>query len=150
MFSCDYCKFSQNMFFPGNYSCVWFLRYRNAMNIRGGSRAAVTSKMERFVIIVNGFKPLTVTTKRSILDVAAALDPPLPSDLSIHGKTYIIKQVTAVRWGVLEFPRDRFSSQGSLQLILAIWLRKTIYRTSFNSRQPSKGYMMVFYFVGFK
>ena len=35
----------------------------------GGSRAAATSKMERFVI-VNGWK-------HSILDVAAALDPPL-------------------------------------------------------------------------
>ena len=46
-------------------------------NIRGGSRAAATSKMERFVIIVNGFKPLTISTKRSILDVRAALDPPL-------------------------------------------------------------------------
>ena len=45
--------------------------------IRGGSRAAVTSKMERFVIIVNGCQPLTVITKHSILDVAAALDPPL-------------------------------------------------------------------------
>ena len=33
--------------------------------------------MERFVIIVNGWKPLTIITKRSILDVAAALDPPL-------------------------------------------------------------------------
>ena len=33
---------------------------------RGGSRAAATSKIERFVIIVN-----------SILDIAAALDPPL-------------------------------------------------------------------------
>ena len=44
---------------------------------RGGSRAAATSKMERFVIIVNGLKPLTIITKRSILDVAAALDPPL-------------------------------------------------------------------------
>ena len=44
---------------------------------RGGSRAAATSKMERFVIIVNGFQPLTIITKRSILDVAAALDPPL-------------------------------------------------------------------------
>ena len=42
---------------------------------RGGSRAA--AKMERFVIMVNGFQPLTVITKRSILDVAAALDPPL-------------------------------------------------------------------------
>ena len=45
--------------------------------IRGGSRATATSKMERFVIIVNGWKPLTIITKRSILDVAAALDPPL-------------------------------------------------------------------------
>ena len=40
-------------------------------------RAAATSKMERFVIKVNGSKLLTVITKRSILDVVAALDPPL-------------------------------------------------------------------------
>ena len=33
--------------------------------------------MERFVIIVNGFLPLTIITKRYILDVAAVLDPPL-------------------------------------------------------------------------
>ena len=33
--------------------------------------------MERFVIIVNDWKPLTIITKRSILDIAAALDPPL-------------------------------------------------------------------------
>ena len=39
-------------------------------------RAAATSKMERFVIKVNGW-PLTIITKHSILDVAAALDPPL-------------------------------------------------------------------------
>ena len=44
---------------------------------RGGSRAAAASKMECFVIIVNGFLPLTIITKHSILDVAAALDPPL-------------------------------------------------------------------------
>ena len=44
---------------------------------RGRSRTAATSKMERFVIIVNGCKPLTIITKRSILDVAAVLDPPL-------------------------------------------------------------------------
>ena len=44
---------------------------------RGGSRTAATSKMDRFVIIVNGWKPLTIITKRSILDVAAVLDPPL-------------------------------------------------------------------------
>ena len=45
--------------------------------IRDGSRAAATSKMECFVIIVNGFQPLTIITKHSIVDVAAALDPPL-------------------------------------------------------------------------
>ena len=33
--------------------------------------------MERLVIIVNGWKPLTIITKRSILDDAAALDPRL-------------------------------------------------------------------------
>ena len=45
--------------------------------IRGGSRTAATFKMERFVIIVNGFQSLTIITKRSILDVAAVLDPHL-------------------------------------------------------------------------
>ena len=44
---------------------------------RGGSRAAATSKMEHFVIIVNGLQPFTIITKHSIFDVAAALDPPL-------------------------------------------------------------------------
>ena len=33
--------------------------------------------MEHFVLIVNGWKPLTIIKKPSILDVAAALDPPL-------------------------------------------------------------------------
>ena len=31
------------------------------------------------MIIVNGWKPVTIITIRSILDVAAALDPPLRS-----------------------------------------------------------------------
>ena len=44
---------------------------------RGGSRTAATSKMEHFVIIVKGFQLLTIIPKRSILDVAAILDPPL-------------------------------------------------------------------------
>ena len=44
---------------------------------RGGSRTAATSKMERFVITVNGWKPLAIITKLSISDVAAVLDPPL-------------------------------------------------------------------------
>ena len=45
--------------------------------VTGGSRIVATSKMECFVIIVNGFQPLTIITQCSILDVAAALDPPL-------------------------------------------------------------------------
>ena len=52
--------------------------------LRGGSRAAATSKMKYFVIIVNGWKPLTIITKRSILDVAAALDPPLILMIKTH------------------------------------------------------------------
>ena len=44
--------------------------------IRGGSSVAATSMIEHFVILINGWKPLTITTKRSILDVVAALDTP--------------------------------------------------------------------------
>ena len=47
------------------------------MQPRSGSRTATISKMERFVIIVNGWRQLTIITKRSILDFAAVLDPPL-------------------------------------------------------------------------
>ena len=61
---------SQNWYIAS--SSLWGL-----ILVRGGSRAAATSKMESFVIIVNGCQPLTIITKRSILDVAAALDPPL-------------------------------------------------------------------------
>ena len=48
-------------------------------NSRGRSRTAATSKMERLLIIVNGFQLLTIITKRSILDVVAVLDPLLNS-----------------------------------------------------------------------
>ena len=54
---------------------IFFKTRRN--KCRSGSRAAASSKMERFLIIVNGWKPLAIITKRSILDVVAALDPPL-------------------------------------------------------------------------
>ena len=42
---------------------------------RGGYRIAATSKIECFVIILNGFQPLTIIAKHTILDVAVALDP---------------------------------------------------------------------------
>ena len=45
--------------------------------LRGGSRTAATPKMECFEIIVNDFQPLTIITKRPILDVAAVIDPSL-------------------------------------------------------------------------
>ena len=54
------------------------------INHRGGSRTAATSKMEHFVIIVNGFQPLTTITKCSILVVAAVLDPPLNQMIHIY------------------------------------------------------------------
>ena len=57
--------------FPGNDA----LLYEEARGSR--SRAAATSKMERSVIIVNGWKPLTIITKCSIFDDAVTLDPPL-------------------------------------------------------------------------
>ena len=44
---------------------------------RGGSKTAATSKIKLYVIIVNGFQPLTIITKWFILNVAAVLDPPL-------------------------------------------------------------------------
>ena len=53
-----------------------FVAHQLSFSSRDGSRTAAISKMERFVIIVNGWKSLTIITKRSILDVTAALDPP--------------------------------------------------------------------------
>ena len=59
------------------YYYPWSLKH----STRGRSRTAATSKMECFVIIVTGWKPLTIITKHSILDDAAALDLPLVSIL---------------------------------------------------------------------
>ena len=55
--------------------------YYLCITIRGGSRVAATSKIEQFMVIDNGFQPLTIITKRSILDVSAALDLPLAMSL---------------------------------------------------------------------
>ena len=55
---------------------IWIIE-RETLFHRGGSRTAATSKMKHFVIMVNGFQPLTIITKISILEVAAVLDPPL-------------------------------------------------------------------------
>ena len=74
-------------------------RKRNIYLIsRGGSRAAATSKMACFVIIVNGYQPLTIITKRSILDAAAALDPPLISNSNINPKYDCNKSGLHLNW----------------------------------------------------
>ena len=67
-FSFFFCNKASNI-------CLWS---SNHETFRGRFRTAATSKKERFVRIVNGFQPLTIITKRSISDVAAVLDPPLP------------------------------------------------------------------------
>ena len=69
-----------------------------AVVVRCGSRVAATSKMEHFVMIVNDFQPLTIITKPSSLDVAAALDPPL-----IKYIKYIILIEKEMLFLVLEF-----------------------------------------------
>ena len=60
------------------------------MKRRGESGPAATSNMARFVIIVNGFQLLSIITKRSIFNVAAALDPPLKSSLYCDDTMYQI------------------------------------------------------------
>ena len=70
---------------------------------RGGSRTAATSKMERFVIIVNGFQPLTIVRKRSILDVVAALDPPLVRGSSVYLEKYRIMTFAYLKYLIHEF-----------------------------------------------
>ena len=59
------------IFYVNKSSVILFSLYR------GGFRPVATSKMKLFVIIVNGFQPLAIITKCSILDVAAVLDSPL-------------------------------------------------------------------------
>ena len=75
------------MLSEANFNII--LQQDSFYTLRGGSRAAATSNTEQFVIVVNGFQPLTIITKRSILDVAAALDLPLSS----YAKSYVIPQL---------------------------------------------------------
>ena len=60
------------------------------------SRTAATSKMERFVIVVNGLKPLTSIIRCSILDIAAVLYPPwvsLATECTFNFNRRFLKQV---------------------------------------------------------
>ena len=51
---------------------------------RNGSRTAATSKVELFVIIVNGFQSLTVIKKSATFDIAALLVTDMYVDLSMQ------------------------------------------------------------------
>ena len=70
-----------------NFEGELSLKHSQKPIYRDGYRTAATSKMERFVIIVNGWKPLAIIIKRSILDVAEVLDPPL--DLDKNNKYFL-------------------------------------------------------------
>ena len=63
---------------------------------RGGSRTAATSKMKLFVIVVNGFQPLAIITKSSILDFGTVLDPPL-TRLFLKGGSKIFSYINCCR-----------------------------------------------------
>ena len=66
------------------------IKYDFLYNIRGGSGTAATSRMELFEIIVNGWKPITIINKCSILNVTVVLNPSLKRSFCI---TQYIKNI---------------------------------------------------------
>ena len=71
------------LIFKGKCEVLYLFLQFFAFQGRGGSRTAATSKMKRFMIIVNSFQPLTIITKCTNLDVAAALGLPLQSTVKL-------------------------------------------------------------------
>ena len=108
------------------------------MIIRGGSRTAATFKMEHFVIIVNGWKPLTIITKCSILDVRAVLDPHLgviSGTFSVEcwarSQTLVINTpliLVLIRAGIVDKRKTTF--------LLSVVLRWSFYNTNTKSISP--------------
>ena len=90
---------------------------KNHVYLFGGeSRTVVIFKMERFVIIANSFQPLTIITKRSILDVAAVLDhPPL---LLFHFIYYIM---SIYYYFILLLTKSIFSYKPFMKLRLKLY-----------------------------
>ena len=77
------------------------------------------------MIIVNGWKPLTIITKRSILDVAAVLDPPLVLVLFIR----ISQQIVSVNKKIFRCEHHKLIS-----IILTLSL--TVHRWAGNKTAP--------------
>ena len=72
------------------------------------------------MIIVNGFHPLTIITKRSILDVAAALDSPL--NRSVRNLMTSVSRVSR-----------RFTRMRNLSMVFYIFSRVDMHTTTLNS-----------------
>ena len=103
------------------YSAIQLHQYS-----RGGSRTATTSKMEGFVIIVNGQKPLTIITKRSSLDFVTVLDPSLVYNRisqdctmaqvsSVNIKLSIVSWIHLIQYVVAIYVFNQLSLTTSLQ-----------------------------------
>ena len=77
---------------------------------KSGSRTAATSKMEHFKIIINGFQPLNIIIKLSILDVAAVLDSSLvditEKEAKIKGnkRSHYLNIMTCQLYNLFGFP----------------------------------------------
>ena len=92
---------------------------------RGGSSTAATSTMERLVIIVNSFQPLTIITKHSIVDVAAVLDPPLIAKFYLEwtcNPWFAIKRQTGTERGILTMRQYSFKSVLLSHMVFRQWL----------------------------
>ena len=108
-------------------------------NIRGGSRTAATSKMEHFVIIVNGWKPLTIITKRSILDVVTALDP--------LWRQIILKDFFRAQWTEFFFSNYSYERVRYMLMVLILltcrsshcrcFIKKVFFKISQNSQEST-------------
>ena len=110
---------------------------------RGGSRAAATSKMERFVIIVNGWKLLTVITECSILDVAAALGPLLQRLVSLSNfeesfDTFLatLNEHAPLKKKKIRYNRKVFMSKTLRKLVM----KRSKLRNTFNKKRSSENW----------
>ena len=79
--------------------------------------------MERLVIIVNCFQPLTIMTKHSILDVAAVLDPPLIDEL-LNWITFLNLKTTNFGEGFCVYQGSVFFSRKKKTRMVSYQTRK--------------------------
>ena len=86
--------------------------------------------MEHFVIIVNGWKPLTNITESSILDVAAVLDPPL-SIRFVFETAFISEQIAEDRSAALLKISEKFITKFNVFSCMNLQFRfKTVWKIS--------------------